>query len=79
MSSGGERCRMSTPQRSKLSHRITDGVAHQTSLRSRRTMMTRANSRAREAGRLFILPVTIAGPRLHTGIPAYRRHRAVAA
>jgi hypothetical protein len=39
-------------------HRTTDGVAHQTSLRSRRTMMTRANSRTREAGCLFILPVT---------------------
>ena len=36
-----------------------DGVAHQTSLRSRRTMMTRANSlRAREAGSLISLPVT---------------------
>ena len=40
--------------------------------------MTRANSPAGEAGRLFILPVTIRGPHLHTGIPAYRRHRAVA-
>ena len=37
------------------------------------TMMTRANSRRREAGRLFILPVTIRGPHLHTGIPAYRQ------
>src|SRR5216684_5421532 len=36
-----------------------DGVAHQTSLRSRRTMMTRANSlHAREAGSLISLPVT---------------------
>jgi hypothetical protein len=42
------------------------------------TMMTRANSRRREAGRLFILPVTIDGPHLHTGIPAYRPHRAAA-
>jgi hypothetical protein len=40
------------------------------------TMMTRANSRRREAGRLFILPVTIRRPHLHTGIPAYRHHRA---
>lgn len=42
------------------------------------TMMTRANSRRREAGRLFILPGTLNGPYLHTGIPADRRHRAVA-
>ena len=42
------------------------------------TMMTRANSHRREAGRLFILPVTIHGPHLHTGIPAYRPHRAAA-
>ena len=43
------------------------------------TMMTRTNSRSWEAGRLFILPVTGSpGPRLHTGIPAYRPHRAVA-
>src|SRR5439155_18019202 len=36
-----------------------DGVAHQTSLRSRRTMMTRANSlHLREAGSLISLPVT---------------------
>ena len=42
------------------------------------TMMTRANSRRREAGRLFILPVTFRGPHLHTGIPAYRPHRAAA-
>jgi hypothetical protein len=39
------------------------------------TMMTRANSRPREAGRLFILPVTIDEPHLHTGSPAYRHHR----
>jgi hypothetical protein len=33
----------------------------------------------REAGCLFILPVTGSpGPRLHTGMPAYRPHRAVA-
>jgi hypothetical protein len=47
------------------------------------TMMTRANSRPREAGRLFILPVTIHGPYLHTGIPhtgitAPPHHRAAA-
>ena len=42
------------------------------------TMMTRANSRAGEAGCLFILPVTIDEPHLHTGIPAYRRHRSAA-
>jgi hypothetical protein len=36
-----------------------DGVAHHTSLRSRRTMMTRANSlHVREAGSLISLPVT---------------------
>jgi hypothetical protein len=36
-----------------------DGVAHQTSLRSPRTMMTRANSlHLREAGSLISLPVT---------------------
>src|SRR6476660_1585223 len=36
-----------------------DGVAHQTSLRSRRTMMNRANSlHMREAGSLISLPVT---------------------
>jgi DNA invertase Pin-like site-specific DNA recombinase len=34
--SGGQRFPMSTPQRSKLSSSITDGVAHQTSLRSPR-------------------------------------------
>jgi len=43
------------------------------------TMTTRANSRCRQAGRLFILPVTIDGPHLHTGIPAYRHRRAAAA
>jgi hypothetical protein len=42
------------------------------------TMMTRANSRVREAGCLFILPVTIDEPHLHTGIPAYRHHRSTA-
>lgn len=42
------------------------------------TMMTRANSHTWEAGRLFILPVTIHGPHLHPGIPAYRHHRTVA-
>ena len=42
----------------RKTHRTTHGVAHQTSLRSRRTMMTHTNSRTREAGRLFILPVT---------------------
>jgi hypothetical protein len=42
------------------------------------TMMTRANSPRGEAGRLFILPVTIRGPHLHIGIPAYRHHRAAA-
>ena len=42
------------------------------------TMTTRANSRCRQAGRLFILPVTIRGPHLHTGIPAYRHHHAAA-
>jgi hypothetical protein len=42
------------------------------------TMMTRANSPRGEAGRLFILPVTIRGPHLHTGIPAFRHHRAAA-
>src|SRR5262249_29639213 len=42
------------------------------------TMMTRANSRRREAGCLFILPGTLNGPYLHTGIPADRPHRAVA-
>ena len=75
------RCALSDVHTSTLetSHYIKNGVAHQTSLRSRRTMMTRANSRRREAGRLFILPVTSCGrPHLHTGIPAYRPHRAVA-
>ena len=42
------------------------------------TMMTRANSPRREAGRLFILPGTLNGPYLHTRIPADRPHRAVA-
>ena len=32
----GQRCRVSTPQRSKIFHSINDGVAHQTSLRSQR-------------------------------------------
>jgi hypothetical protein len=32
----GQRCRMSTPQRSTICHRINNGVAHQTSLRSQR-------------------------------------------
>ena len=40
-------------------HSHDDGVAHQTSLRSRRTMMICAISPGREAGSLFIGPVTL--------------------
>jgi hypothetical protein len=60
-----------------VSH-ISDGVAHQTSLRSRRTMMIYANSLRWEAGRLFILPVTArwtTSVRRHSRIQALPRRR----
>jgi hypothetical protein len=49
-----------------------DDVAHQTSLRSRRTMMTSANSlRQREAGRLITNGRSLtARTMFHTGLPA---------
>ena len=76
---GGERCRMSTPQRSK---RLTASL---TVLPTKHlfghdgTMMTRANSRRTGGGSpIHFAGHRFAGPHLHTGIPAYRPHRAVA-
>ena len=74
----GQRIRMSAPQRSKSLTASMTVLPTKHLFGHNGTMMTRANSRRREAGRLFILPVTIHGPHLHTGIPAYRPHRAVA-
>jgi hypothetical protein len=63
----------------EISHHVDDGVAHHTSLRSRRTMMTRTNSRRREAGRLFILSVTDHLDHVSTqAIPHTGLHRAAA-
>jgi Phage integrase family len=76
--SGGQRCRMSTPQRSKCLTASMTVLPTKHLFGHTGTMMTHANSHRREAGRLFILPVTIHGPHLHTGIPAYRHHRAAA-
>src|SRR5262245_23979650 len=70
--------RSSTPLRSPVCHNISDGLAHQTSLRLRRTMMIYANSLRWEAGRLFILPVTArwtTSVRRHSRIQALPRRR----
>jgi hypothetical protein len=66
------------PLNAQNSYRITDGVAHQTSLRSQGTMMTRADSREREAGRLFILPVTARDHISTQASPHTDNHRAAA-
>src|SRR4029453_8272883 len=74
----GQRFWMSNTQRSKSFTASMTVLPTKHLFGHNGTMMPRANSRRREAGRLFILPVTIHGPYLHTGIPAYRPHRAVA-
>src|SRR5687767_15091508 len=55
----------------RMFHSLTNGVAHQTSLRSQRTMMTRANSRLTGGGSpIHFAGHRSSGPRLHAGIPA---------